>query len=199
MTVLTGHTGTNADLMREAASLYLKDGWRVADVTFAKGVFWQEIDTARFDFLPTDIAGGVNLRALPYENDSLDALVLDPPYTPNHGNDLKRSVAEPYNLDSGPRSTPSIVELYAAGLGEAARCLKAGGICMVKCQDAVENHRRHWTHIAIHDIAVAFGFDAVDQFVLVQNGRPAMRHDKQKTARSNHSYLWVFRRRGFPW
>jgi hypothetical protein len=197
--VKTAIVGTNADLMAEAARLYLEPGWRVADVTYAQGVFWQQIDTADYEFLPSDLTTGVDFRALPYEADSLDALVLDPPYTPNHDNDLKRSVAKPYNLDSAPRSTPAIVALYAGGIAEAGRCLRRGGRLFVKCQDAVENHRRHWTHVNILNIAQSFGFDAIDKFVLVQATTPAMRHRSQKRARSNHSYLWVFDRRGFPW
>ena len=197
--VVTAVVGTNADLMAQASKLYLEPGWRVADVTFARGVFWQQVDTDAYDFLPSDLTTGIDFRALPYEDGSLDALVLDPPYTPNHGNDLKRSVAEPYNLDSGPRSTPSVVALYAAGIAEAGRCLRRGGRLFVKCQDAVENHRRHWTHVNVLNIAEAFGFEAIDKFVLVQPTTPAMRQKSQKRARANHSYLWVFERKGFPW
>lgn len=198
--VVTAVVGTNADLMVDVARLYLEPGWRVADVTFGEGVFWQRIDTSIYDFRPTDIkVFDCDFRKLPYKADSLDALILDPPYTPNHDNDLKRSVAEPYNLDSGPRSTPSVVALYAAGIAEAARCLRRRGRLFVKCQDAVENHRRHWTHVNILNIAQAFGFDALDKFVLVQQTTPAMRQAAQQRARSNHSYLWVFERKGFPW
>ena len=32
------------------------------------------------------------------------------------------------------------------------------------------------------------GFEVIDQFVLVQEHRPIMRHSYQKSARKNHSY-----------
>lgn len=197
--VVTSMVGTNADLMAAAARLYIAPGSRVADVTFARGVFWQSVDTAQYEFFPTDLTTGTDFRALPYEPGSLDAIVIDPPYTPNHDDDLKRSVATPYNLDSAPRSTPAIVALYAAGIAEAARCLRRHGRLFVKCQDAIENHRRYWTHVRILEIAEGFGFTAIDQFVLVQKTTPTMRQKHQAHARSNHSYLWVFERGGFPW
>lgn len=53
---------------------------RIADVTYGKGVFWRNVHKEDYDVLPTDIATGVDCRALPYGAATLDAVVFDPPY-----------------------------------------------------------------------------------------------------------------------
>src|SRR6476660_6615218 len=54
---------------------------RVADATYGKGVFWQQLDTSEFDFFPSDLITCKNkfdFHDLPYENNFFDIAVLDP-------------------------------------------------------------------------------------------------------------------------
>jgi hypothetical protein len=76
---------TNAELIAEVARLYLRPGMRVADVTYGRGVFWRKVDTSVLDFHATDLSDGVDFRNLPYADDSLDLVVLDPPYMHDPG------------------------------------------------------------------------------------------------------------------
>jgi hypothetical protein len=48
----------------------------VADVTWGKGVFWKNVPEGLYDVRATDIATGVDCRALPYTDSSMDCVVL---------------------------------------------------------------------------------------------------------------------------
>lgn len=193
--VLTAQVGTNAVLFADAARLYLWPGCRVADVTYGKGVFWQNVDTSAYEFLATDLAMGIDFRELPYEDDSLDAVVLDPPYIYNPKDTVKASISEPYKVNTtglGLTTVTAVIELYEAGIREALRVLRPGGRLFVKCQDQIQAGKQRWVHIELFEFARSLGFYARDLLVLVQKTRPAIRWPQQKHARKNHSYLWVF-------
>lgn len=73
-------TGNNSDLLPQILALYVKPGSILADVTYGKGAFWSKTDLTKYDFRPTDLLTKVDFRDLPYDNASIDTLVLDPPY-----------------------------------------------------------------------------------------------------------------------
>ena len=208
--VLTARVGTNAELISEVARLYLKKGMLVADVTYGRGAFWNfkipfDICIHKTDLFPLKnpmvnprdvmaVAGveKADFRRLPYPSNSMDVVVLDPPYM-HGGGTIKKSIAGCYgNNKSGDWSHKKIVELYSGGIVEASRVLKDGGQLWVKCQDEIESGKQKWSHIEILDDAHFAGFKSHDLFVLIQKTRPAQRQQKQHHARKNHSYLWVF-------
>ena len=49
--VYTSVCGDNSDLMERIAKLYFRPGYRIADVTYGRGVFWRKIDITRILFL----------------------------------------------------------------------------------------------------------------------------------------------------
>jgi DNA modification methylase len=193
--ILTAIQGLNAELIRDAMRLYSSDGDVVLDVTFGKGKFWELIDTNKYKFFPTDLQTGVDFTDLPYPDDFADVLVIDPPYMDNGAN-AKASLDGYYKNHQRQRletktykGIKGVVRLYQDGLIEAQRVVKPGGYVLVKCQDQTTN----WVHNEI--LAYAEGvlsMKAEDLFILMQKGKPLMRHDYQYHARKNHSYLWVF-------
>ena len=48
-------SSTNADLFANVETLYFNRGDKIADVTYGNGTFWQQIDTTRYDFNPSDL------------------------------------------------------------------------------------------------------------------------------------------------
>ena len=48
--------GDNGTLIANIASLHLEPGDKIADVTFARGLFWSRHDTSQYDFHSSDIA-----------------------------------------------------------------------------------------------------------------------------------------------
>lgn len=189
MTVLTSHTGNNSDLIKVVSDFYLKEGISVADVTFGKGVFWRDVDISKYNFLPSDLQTGTDFGNLPYEDRSIDCLILDPPYM-HGGETIKESINDCYKNKN--TSHESVIRLYLRGILEAARVLKKGGQLWVKCQDEIESGKQKSSSCEIKIIAEIIGFQTKDLFILTQDSIPAMREKYQLTARKNHSYLYIF-------
>jgi len=189
--------GDNSDLVKEIANLYFKDGFKIADVTYGKGVFWKKINLSKYDFYPSDIRtcpeSNYDFRKLPYGDGEFDILVLDPPYAHNPGKMLindsylnKETTKGFYHKD--------IIQLYIEGMAEGLRVLKNNGLMLIKCQDEIETSKQKISHIEIYDYAFRLKMDVEDLFILVQNKYPYIQHKEQKHARKNHSYMWIFKK-----
>jgi hypothetical protein len=205
--VMTAFISGNADVFPQILNLHVPDGSKIADVTYGTGVFWKNVDLSRYELLATDLADGVDCRALPYEPDSLDGLVLDPPYmegllrnTVAHkaGGGSHAAFREYYSNgneknEGGPKWHAAVADLYYKAGDEAARVLKPKGVMIVKCQDEVSANRQWLTHVEIINYYEKIGFYCKDLFVIVrQNKAGIARLLKQVHARKNHSYFLVF-------
>jgi hypothetical protein len=188
----------NAELIAVVCTIYVANGMRVADVTFGMGVFWTKTDTSRFELLATDIRVMPNCRQadcrqLPYADGSIDVVVLDPPYIHNPSKHQKTDARYGNAETTKGLNHAGIIRLYADGIQEAARVLKAGGQLWVKCKDEIESGKQRWSHIELYHIAIGLGFYAQDLCVPVPTSRPPCnRWKRQLHARKVHSYLWVF-------
>jgi len=189
--------GDNADLIAAVARLYLPTGCRVADITYGRGVFWQRVNLADYRFYKSDKitcpSSPHDFRRLPYKAGFFDVVVFDPPYA--HAGDSMR--VEPcYQIAStaGGLSHRDIMEGYERGMTEATRILKPGGTCWVKCADEIEAAHQRRSHMKVFQIAQ--GLDLVDEdlFVLMQETPPVTNGRRQRHARKNCSFLWVFRK-----
>ncbi|MEO7720329.1 MAG: DNA methyltransferase [Pseudolysinimonas sp.] len=208
--VLSGVVGTNRDLIATARRLWIAPNDIVADVTWGKGAFWpkgladSDQPQFRYDVATTEVS--VDCRALPNETESLDVVVFDPPYRPNHGGDQTDFYRHYRLAESGLNSMNDVLDLYQGGIREAHRVLRSGGRVLVKCQDMTYSDRLHLVHLDVVRLMQAAGFDFVDMFVLVNTtrrpssaapasaaseGEPEAPRRSQKRARRAHSYLLV--------
>jgi hypothetical protein len=190
--VLTSYQCNNAFLMAKVASLYLRRGDRIADVTYGKGIFWKQLDLTQYDFHPSDRLTvpehRYDFRSLPYRSGDFDVHVFDPPYTHDPSSRLDYRNHE----TTKGFSHDAIIQLYRDGMFEGHRILRPGGLMLVKCKDEIERGRQRMSHIEIHDIAVTeLGMVVEDLFVLSQK-HPLIRFGRPRHARKNHSYLWLF-------
>ena len=201
----SAYVGGNEDTFPHILDLYVAPGSRVADVTFGKGVFWRNVPEERYELLATDIQTGVDCRDLPYENGTIDCVVLDPPYMHSPGgtaHTVHTAFERHYrNNVTGNRTTKkyheAVIELYEDAGKEAYRVLRERGVLIVKCQDEVCANRQRFTHVEIMQSYERLGFITEDLFVVVRQNRPGVsRTIRQVHARKNHSYFLVFWKSG---
>lgn len=183
--------GTNAELMKNVANIWLKSDDIIADVTFGRGVFWKKLRKPNFCH---DIKiDGVDCRNLPHNSNSLDVVVIDPPYRPKHGSKgfAKNGMHDAYQLGKLD-SINDVLNLYRDSLFEAFRVLKSGGRVFVKCQDLSYANRLHLVSLDVLRFVLETGFHFADQFLLVnQPNLESSSWKKQQRARRSHSILWV--------
>lgn len=203
--VFSSHAGENAELFAQILQLHVPLGARVADVTYGKGVFWSKVDAASYALFPTDIKTGVDCRALPYADNSMDCVVLDPPYMEGlyrtddslAGKGTHETFQANYSNGARPSEISAkwhdaVLEMYVQAALEAKRVLCEGGTLIVKCQDEVSAGVQRLTHVEIIINLNLLGFYAKDLFILTRTNRPSVsRVVKQIHARKNHSYFIV--------
>ena len=188
-------TGSNAELIAAVAELYLDGAESVLDVTFGRGKWWERYRPEHFrgHDLATD---GVDFTALPYEDDSWDVVVFDPPYiaTGSPTNTLAeatRAHRERYGTD-GYRSVPALDALIRAGLGECCRVARQQVIC--KCMDFVAGPELVMGHVKVLAWAAELGW-ACHDLVVHWTGTGPGGHNIWTPIRTRraHSYLLVLR------
>lgn len=210
---LSAHVGRNDEIFPEILDLHVGRGSRVADVTYGKGVFWRQVTSGKYDLTATDIdptrspdsKEGVDCRDLPYEDASIDCVVLDPPYaegfyesTEKNSDDDHHWIKDRYGGSGVEQATTyheAVLEMYAAAGEEAYRVLAEEGLLIAKMQDEVSRNEQRLTHVEITNIYEDHGFKARDLFVVVRPDRPSIgRTYEQRRARKNHSYFMIFRK-----
>lgn len=210
--VMSAYNDLNENVFPQILELHVPKGSKVADVTWGKGVFWKKVPKNHYEVLPSDIAMGIDFRDLPYNCESLDCVVLDPPYMEGFyrkqnshkaGSGTHSTFSKAYsngdekNDDSQNTGTKkwhaAVTDMYfKAGL-EAYRVLKKTGILIVKCQDEVSAGKQWLTHVEIINEYEKYGFYSKDLFIVVRANKPSVsRLKKQVHARKNHSYFLVF-------
>lgn len=220
--VRSAHVGKNAELFADVLALHVPTGSKIADVTFGKGSFWRTVDLSRYELHASDvgtlecgacgiavasITSGVDCRALPYGDASMDCIVLDPPYIEgfyrreaeqlagagSHAQFRDAYGGKDLHDDGAPKYHAAVVDLYVKAGREAHRVLRRGGKAIVKCQDEISANLQWLTHVQIIAAYEAMGFYCKDLFVLVRENAPGVsRLVKQVHARKNHSYFLVF-------
>jgi hypothetical protein len=204
--ICTAHVGTSEELFPLILDLHVPPGSLVADVTYGEGIFWKNVPKGKYKLLATDLKTGVDCRNLPYEDGTIDCVVLDPPYMEGLYRRSKSHMAgagtyaafrSTYSNGQptfeGPKYHDAVLDLYFKAGKEAHRVLRKYGVLIVKCQDEVSANTQHLTHVEIIVHYQSLGFYPKDLFVLVRPNKPAVsRIKKQEHARKNHSYFLVF-------
>lgn len=203
---LSAHVAGNAEVFPQILDLHVPVGAVIADVTYGKGVFWKRVSLLDYKLLPSDIQTGTDCRHLPHDDESLDCLVLDPPYMEGLFRRSKDHLAgagthaafrnhysNGQSTEDGPKWHDAVLDLYFKAGAEAHRVLRQKGIFIVKCQDEVSANRQRLTHVELIQRFEGIGFYTKDLFVIVRQNQPGIsRLKKQVHARKNHSYFLVF-------
>lgn len=198
--------GTNDKIFPDILKLHVPIGSVIADVTYGKGVFWKNVCSSDYILKATDIKTGIDCRNLPYENQSIDCVVLDPPYMEGLYRDsqdnmagsgshisFRQAYSNGQNNQIKAKWHDAVLEMYFQSGQEAHRVLKNKGVLIVKCQDEVSACKQRLTHVEIINYYEQIGFYSKDLFIVVRPNKPAVSRIKtQIHARKNHSYFLVF-------
>ncbi len=209
---VSAYVAGNADVFPLILNLHVQPEAKIADVTWGKGVFWRNVPRGKYDLHASDIADGIDCRDLPYEDDSFDCVVLDPPYMEGFyrrkggqkaGSGTHSSFRDAYsngderNEDrkntGAAKYHGAVTDMYFRAAAEAWRVLRNKGILIVKCQDEVSANKQWLTHVEIINELERMGYYTKDLFVIVRPNKPGVsRIKRQVHARKNHSYFLVF-------
>lgn len=214
--VLSAYQERNDVVFPKVLSLHVEEGAEIADVTYGKGVFWKNVDLGKYEVYASDLdqdkspsGHPVDCRNLPYSDDSMDVVVLDPPYAEGFFRRNKEMLAggegshsqfrENYSngevVDTrGSKYHQAVLDLYCEAGAEAHRVLRDDGTLIVKTQDEVSANTQELTHIQItnfyEDVLEMY---TKDLFVVMRSNKPAVSGmDKQVHARKNHSFFMVY-------
>jgi hypothetical protein len=187
---------TNGPLLARAAELWINPDDVVVDATYGKGNFWTEyrpLNLVAHDLYNGD---GVDFRNLPELDDSVDVVVLDPPYIPQGGRETSttQDFLDRYGLHEVPSTFNELNLLIAAGMSEALRVLKPGGRLFVKCMDYINGGRYCQGRHAVVSAAILLGYEQVDEFVHHSGTGPQPLGRRQLHSRRSHSFLCIFQK-----
>ena len=214
--ILSAHVARNSEVFPKILDLHVDEGSTIADVTYGKGVFWKNTDLNGHEVYASDLdpekspsGHPVDCRNLPYEDGSLDVMVLDPPYAEGFfrrnedmlagGDGSHEQFRENYSngevLDTnGSKYHQAVLDLYCEAGLEAHRVLGEDGTLIVKTQDEVSANTQELTHVQITNFYEGeLDLYTKDLFVVVRSSKPAVSGmQKQVHARKNHSYFLVY-------
>jgi hypothetical protein len=183
-------TGSNADLMRTVAPLYLTGS--VLDVTYGEGKWWDRFRPSPFGWHDLN-RDGVDCRRLPEPDQSWDTVCFDPPYveagTPGMAG---AEFFDRYGIGSG-RRLGAVLDLIAAGVTEAGRVARR--FVLIKCMEYVAGSRFNDGPTVATLAALEAGWHKHDQIVHLGAGIGGSHRTFEvlRAARA-HSYLIVFTR-----
>lgn len=192
-TIIKSISFSQTEIIQSIIGLYHPDGIE-CDVTYAKGNFYSKITKPylKYDLSPqTKDTIKADCRDLPIHTGTIGSLMFDPPFVASWRVDSEPLKIEKYY--SRIKGIKNLLKMYEDSIMEFSRVIRTGGILIVKCQDTTYANQNYFNHIDIHNYATAYGFRALDLFILLANKRfigPGI----QRSARKYHSYFWVFKK-----
>lgn len=186
---------TNAEMIADLAKLgYLRDEWLTLDTTFGQGVFWKKWRPNRLVAMDLDAnkaAMAASYFALPFPDQTFDAVVNDAPYKAS-GTAWSFGSNHDYGIESGI-DLSGRKALVLGGIPECHRVLRPGGFLLLKLQDQVYANKVRWFTDDATTLCTGLGMRKVDRLeFLSYRAQPAGR--RQNHARRNHSSLLVFQK-----
>lgn len=213
--ILSAYVAQNSDIFPKVLDLHVDKGSKIVDVTWGKGVFWQNVNIGEYEVYGSDLDAekapsghAVDCRDLPFKDNTFDVIVLDPPYAEGFfrrnkdmmaGGGSHSTFREHYSngevLDTnGAKYHQAVLDLYYEAGVEAHRVLKEDGTFIVKVQDEVSANTQELTHIQITNFYEGeLSFYTKDLFVVVRSNKPAVSGmHNQVHARKNHSFFMIY-------
>jgi hypothetical protein len=199
---------TNSELIQAIFEIHVNSkpwamvpgGPVVMDVTFGRGTWWhwrREEYVVRFTAHDLKI-DGVDFRALPEPDESVDVVAYDPPYV-STGGKATSTIPEfnaRYGIDLAYRSPASLQQYINDGLTECARVLRPQGLILAKVSNYISSGSVWPGEYHTINHALSLGLKVDDIAVHLGEPGPQPKHATQKHLRSNSSRLLVLRKPG---
>jgi hypothetical protein len=195
----------NGDLIAEVAKLWMKPEYTVVDITSGNQKWWTKFrpeDLICHDLDP-EKGDGVDFRALPEEDGSVDVVVFDPPFVSVGGRKTSTitGMLESYGLVHAPNTPAGVDDLIYEGITEAARIVRTGGFLWLKCMSYISSGKFHQGHnIAVNNALFDGYWTQVDEFIHHSGPGPQPTTNldgtprRQVHSRNVHSFLCIFQR-----
>lgn len=188
------------ELLNSILKLHNNDKDIELDPMYFRGMFYREFINKpkyRFDINPlSKDVEKANAKELPIKSESINCMILDPPFLFEIRNRKSSSYAG--NTHGILKGFGELEDLYKGILKESYRILKNKGILIFKCQDYTDS-KTTMTHCFVYKWATELGFYAKDIVILVNPTNKIYHKDlKQRHFRKIHSYFWVFQKEEYP-
>ena len=184
------------ELLKALIDIHLDGKDIECDPMYFKGNFYKDgVNPPKYKFDLNPQVEGVkkhDAAFLPFENSSLDSIILDPPFLFGiHGKTKDYYSSKKYTIFQDERDMRTT---YWAIIQEAGRVLKKGGTLIFKCQDYTDS-KTTITHCYVYHIATEIeGFYAKDLAILVKPNKITNPNTRQRHLRKIHTYFWVFKK-----
>ena len=181
------------DLLKAIIEIHLGGNDIECDPMYFKGNFYKDgINKPKhiFDINPqtSDCLIG-DATNLPLEANSLDSIILDPPFLFGvHGKTKEYYSSKTHTIF---QNFDELYICYEKIIKESYRLLKKNGTLIFKCQDYTDSQTT-MTHVHAYHLATLQGFYAKDLAILVKPNKITNPNLTQRHLRKIHTYFWIF-------
>ena len=187
----------DSEILKAISDIHLKGKWYDADITYSKGVFYQNIEKPKYmsdliplyNFVKEDDA--TELKT--YKDNSLNSVVFDPPFlfrNRKSNNNDKISARFSYF-----KSYEELFNMYKKSMLAIYTKLNKGGYLLFKCQDMTDG-KFYCTHNDIINFATNNGFILKDIIIKATTQKLQRDAKQQNCVAKVHSYWLVLKKVG---
>ena len=197
--------GRDPALLRQLLAFYAKPGARILDATANARRMWSGVETdprpVFLDLDPSvqpDVVG--DFRAMPFEPESFDVIVFDPPHLPASQTTAgDEGFGKRFGLGLSELAWRGASPYFAPFLAEAARVLRRDGLVFAKLKDFINGREHVWTLVDfINAVRATPGMTPCD--VVVKRDPAGGTMSSSTWKRANHARnvhcWWVVVRKG---
>lgn len=188
----------DSEILQAISDIHLRGKWFDADITYSKGVFWENITKPKYmsDLIPLYdfVKEDDSTKLETYEDNSLESIVFDPPFLfrprKSENND---KICQRFSYF---KSFEELITMYKNSLIAISKKLVKGGILAFKCQDMTDG-KFYCTHNEIINMAKDLGYELRDIIIKATTQKLQRDAKQQNCVAKVHSY-WLILKKSKP-
>lgn len=183
------------ELLQAFSDIFLKGNWYDADITYSKGVFYQDMKQPKekYDLIPLyeDVIEQDSQLLDKMEDNTYNSIVFDPPFLfRNRKSDNNDKMC---NRFSYFKTYEDLIEMYKNTLNSVYNKLIRGWHLFFKCQDMTDG-KFYCTHYEIIKMAQEIGYTLKDIGIKLSKSKLQRDAKQQNCMAKTHSYWLVFKK-----